>query len=324
MIDAYSIFRGRKRIKWWDIYNYRAIDWNYNGLYEYVKDRRPTFIDATTDPFPEKELVSLVTEHQLHDIAPILVPDFELAQRYRHLNFLFYPLWLVSAIQKQRTDPCQIVEQRNKKLSCLNRQPRLHRFLTYYELSKQPWFDEVFISFAGLNDLLGGSGDVETITQLYALGTNVKEYFTMHLTDFPRTSELNYDWENCHNPGSPAYTSCWANLATETSVHTFCVTEKTTKPLTSGSLLFPVSSQGFLKGLEAMGFDLNFKGINYAFDHEPRWTDRVKQCVDEINRVYNNLPDIWATNRSCLQHNNEHFLSDQLLEYCLQDIKDYV
>ena len=324
MIDAYHIFRERPYIKWWNIYNYRSIDWNYAGLHDYVKKQQPSFIDATTDPFTETELVSMVEKHQLHTLAPILVPDLELAKRYRHLNFLFYPLWLVSAIHRQQIESCTIETQRNQQLSCLNRQPRFHRFLTYYELTKQPWFDQVFISFAGLDHSLGGIGDVTDINQLYVLGADVVNYFKEHAVDFPKTSETTYDWRNCHSPNSTAYTNCWANLATETSVHTFCITEKTTKPLTSGCIFFPVASAGFIKTLKLIGFDLDIDGVDYTFDSELNWTARVKMCIEEINKVYNDLPDIWVANKSRLQYNHEYFRSDRLMEYCLQDVKEYV
>jgi len=324
LIDSHGIFRKASRVRWWDIHNYCKTNWHHHGLHEQVKQQNPKFIDATSDPFPEKELVNIVTKNQLHTIAPILVPDLSQAQRHRDLNFVFYPLWLLSAIEKSRSQPCPIKTQRTYALSCLNRQPRLHRFLTYYLLSQQSWFDQMHISFAGLDCDLGAPSEVTSMDQLYVLGLEVKNYFDHHRAQFPRTSEPGYAWDNCHDAMTSAYQDCWANLATETSVHAFCVTEKTTKPLQAGSLFFPVASAGFVDQLADMGFDMDYTGIDYSFDKETGWQQRTKQCIIEISRVYNCLENIWHANLDRIKYNSELFVSDSLLEYCLQDVKEYV
>jgi hypothetical protein len=323
LIDAYSIFRGRQVIKWWDIHNYQPTSAVKHGLFEYVKQQQPEFIDATTDPFPEQEIVSITRNHQLHLLAPILVPDLSLAKRYRDLNFVFYPLWILSAIEKH-TSRLQVAGlRRTQTLSCLNRIPRLHRFLTYYLLSQQPWFNQVYVSFAGIDSKLYAH-EVTDINQLYALGKEVKDYFAEHLGNFPLTSDDTFDWINNMHELSPAYTHCLANLATETSVHTFCATEKTTKALRAGCLFFPVASEKYIQQLSSMGFDFDFRHIDYSFDCKQDWRSRILGCVNEIAKLYENLDEIWHDNQARLQHNSDWFLSDNSIDYCLQDIKEYV
>ena len=324
LIDTYAIFRNANRLAWWDIHNYCKTRCSNDGLHEYVKNRNPSFIDATSDPFPEKELVVTVTENQLYTIAPILVSDIRVAQQHRDLNFLFYPIWLVSAIQSYQGQCNAIKKTRTQHLSCLNRQPRLHRFLTYYLLAQQPWFDQVYISFAGLDCDLGGCGDVASLDQLFVLGADIKNYFDKTQKQFPIFSDTGYTWNNCHDSTTPAYQDCWANLATETSVHAFCVTEKITKPLRAGSLFFPVASKQCVDQLAYMGFDMNYTGIDYLFDQEPDWQLRVRKCVNEISRIYYDLEEIWHANADRITYNSELFGSTSLLNYCFQDVKEYV
>jgi hypothetical protein len=323
LIDPYYIFRSGTRVPWWDIRNYLARGNPQDGLHAFVKQKHPKFIDASTDPFPEHDIVSVVEEHGLHELAPVLVPNFEMAQRYRNLNFVYYPICILSAIQRNQ-QAINIDSNRHQRLSCLNRQPRLHRFLIYYELAQRPWFNEVHLSFAGLNTLLGGCGDILDLDQLDIFDAVVKSYFLQHQSSFPITSQDDYQWQNCHSAEAPAYSTCWANLATETSVHAFCITEKTTKPLRAGCLFFPASSQGFIDGINRIGFDLNYRGIQLDFDQEPNWMTRVQLCVKEIDRVYKDIIDIWHDNRQQIKYNSDLFLSNQLLEHCLQDVKQYV
>lgn len=297
---------------------------SHDGLYDYVKSCDPGFIDAATDPFPEKELAIIVSQNNLHTIAPVLTADINVAQRHRDLNFLYYPIWLVSAIQSYQNQCNAIKQTRTQYLSCLNRQPRLHRFLTYYLLSQQPWFDQVHSSFAGLDCNLGACGDVVSLDQLIVLGEVVKNYFDQHQKQFPVTSDTGYAWNNCHDSTVPAYQDCWANLATETSVHVFCITEKTTKPLVAGTLFFPVASQQFVDKLSSMGFDMNYTGIDYSFDQEPTWQLRVQKCVNEISRIYYDLEEIWHANAHRIKHNSDLFASADLLNYCFQDVTQYV
>jgi hypothetical protein len=324
LIDSYGIFRDGASIRWWEIHNYCKQNWDHAGLYEYVTTKKPKFIDATTDPFPEHELVTTVRKNQLDKIAPILVPDLSLAQRYRDLNFVFYPLWILSAIEKTHQQPTDLSFGRTYKLSCLNRQPRLHRFLTYYLLAQMPWFDQIYVSFAGIDCDLGANSEVTSMNQLYELGLEIKNFYDNNRSHFPFSSQQDYHWENCHDTNTPAYVDCWANIVTETSVHAFCVTEKTTKCFTSGALLFPVASKGFVTELASMGFDMDYQGIDFSFDAEPDWRLRVQRCVHEVNRVYDNLENIWQNNLDRIKYNKELFLSNNLLEYCLQDTKNYV
>lgn len=323
MIDAYAIFRDKKTVKWWQIHNWLATNPSSTDLNGFVKNQRPAFIDATTDPFTEKELVSVTRDHQLHRLAPVLVADRDMAVRNKDLNFVFYPLWILSAIEKH-TSRLQVDQfRRSWSLSCLNRIPRLHRFLTYYLLSRQPWFDQVYVSFAGI-DPKQYVYEITDINQLYALGSEVKNFFDTHSKDFPMTKDPAFDWISDMHEISPAYTECWANLATETSVQAFCVTEKTTKALRAGCLFFPVASASYIQQLEHMGFDFDFEYIDYSFDQASSWQSRVAGCVDEIARVYKDLEEIWHANRARLQHNSDWFLSANALNYCLQDVRDYV
>ena len=82
--------------------------------------------------------------------------------------------------------------------------PRLHRAYTYYLLKQLPWFDNIFLSFSGLN-----LDTVEiTLDQINTtLGSDIANFFASELINFPITHESEYQWTNCHDADTTAYTA---------------------------------------------------------------------------------------------------------------------
>jgi hypothetical protein len=137
--------------------------------------------------------------------------------------------------------------------------------------------------------------------------------------------EKNYQQTNCHRPDSPAYTDCYSNLCTETAVNQFCPTEKTFKCITSGTLIFPVSSCDFVASLKDLGLDIDYAGLNLsAIDSIPDWKLRTRATISLLDQLYDNIAEIWHTNLEQLQFNQQVLQSKQLDNILLKNVQDHL
>jgi hypothetical protein len=286
---------------------------------------RPIVINAVTDPTAPDFIVDFLNQHEITDIVTVLT-------NYRDLpysNFKWFPTWILKAITASlRPDfayPQQLWSLRTHRVSCLNRIPKHHRFYTFYLLNQRPWFPEVYLSFGGFDPL----NDSQTPQQEYFSFFNEEEikWFQQHQHEWPIKHDHEYQWIDHlgqHDPFTPAYRDCYANIATETEVMVFCPTEKTTKCLRTGLLLFAVAVPGHMKSIRDMGFDIDYQGIDLGYDSVEDWRERIQACVAEVDRVYSDIPDIWHANQARLQYNSELFLSTEFANSLLTDVQDII
>jgi hypothetical protein len=205
----------------------------------------------------------------------------------------------------------------------------MHRIYTYYLLKQLPWHKDIFLSFHGLLPL--GNRDPMKPDEFSLqhiednLGFDVANFFANELCKFPLSCEPDYNWNNCHQASSPAYTDCYSNLCTETAVNQFCPTEKTFKCITAGTLIFPVSSCGFVASLKDIGLDIDYEGLNLnTIDSIPDWKLRTRATINLLDQLYDNIAEIWHTNLERLQFNQQVLQSKQLDNILLKNVQDHL
>jgi len=256
----------------------------------------------------------------------VFVSDQQFATDHHRHGIRFFPFawhWLHSYHSREFVagpppQPCMVDwNSRTHRLSCLNRMPSYSRFRTYYELQKQSWFPDVYNSFGGV-----GMSTTSVIDPYCGLESDAYQWFQAHQHEFPYSSQTDYAWTNNWEFSVPAYADTYANLVTETFGESVFMTEKTVKPLAAGNLVFVSAQKNFLQLLRNLKFDIDFEGVNQNYDMLPTWLERIQAMVKEIDRVYDNIPDIWHTNQQRLIYNQQWLFSDDFKNLMLTDVKD--
>lgn len=297
----------------------------------YYKGKKSIVIDAASDPWDldwVKDIAARCCPSGV--VSAILINDKVFADQNQHLNFRFFPVWGYRYCQwiQQYSNRDFFSNPRATRVSCLNRIPRLHRAYTYYLLNQLPWNKDVFLSFYGLqagNHLNANFVELSLNYIETELGAEVANFFATQLEKFPITCQSNYNWDNCHDAATDAYTNCYSNICTESSHDNFCPTEKTFKCIASGTLIFPVACPNFVSLLTHLGLDINYTGMNLtAIDSITDWKTRTKLTIDLLDQLYYNIEDIWRLNLNQLQDNQQVLQSRQLESTILKNIKDHL
>jgi hypothetical protein len=312
----------------------------FSKLLDFYKspDRIPAYsgkksivVDAASDPWS----VDWVKDIAMHCkssgvVSAFLINDKKFAEENQDLNFRFFPVWAYRYSQQvhQYTNRDFFSKRRSKRVSCLNRMPKLHRAYTYYLLKQLPWFDNIFLSFYGLksDDRLTSNTVEITLDQINtALGSDIANFFASELINFPITHESEYQWTNCHDADTTAYTDCYSNICTESSYSNFCPTEKTFKCIATNTLIFPVSCANFVSLLSHAGIDINYAGIDLStIDSTASWQLRAKLTIDLVDKLYYNIEDIWHSNKEQLLYNQQLLQSGRLEKSILLNIQDHL
>jgi hypothetical protein len=299
-------------------------------------------VNCSLDQLPYITLTEVIAKHQLQSTCVFMTSDHAMVEKYRHLNFRYFPYFIAEGIaqtkiQDNLENPIINFDSRTNRLSCVNRFARFHRLYTFYRLQQQPNLSDMKISFTLLETKLPDANGLLqpedlTLDELLDVA-RLHNYYTEEfaawiVSEYPHLPRQIEEQDNRDNKydnwvKSVAFSESYANIVTETYVEDFLPTEKVVKPLLAGCLFMPVSSQHYMKKLERMGFDLKFEGIDYSiYDNLPAWQERADRVVALANKLYPNLEDIWQANISRLKHNRELFFSTALEDHVLQDVKD--
>ena len=333
-VHDWWLFRDTFKVSWYDVRNHLR---HYKNAHQLNQDLhqaaqgRPIILDAASDPVEHQELIDTIQTANLADIAVTLVNDIDQRHRLTNLNLRYFPKWILVTMAKfHRTDlqlPPTLWQHRTHALSCMNRLVRKHRFYTWFLIQQRSWFKDVYRSFGSFGSCPRNSvGEYVQLDDMNnVLPADCFQWFVENMHQFPITSDPNFDWfNNQHDHLCPAFVDSYANIVTETSVEVFCPTEKTTKCLQTGTLMFPVASADYLSKLAAMGFAVDFEGIDYTWDNLPNWQVRAQLCVQQVDTVFDNLQQIWQQNIPRLQHNQNLFRSLDLFYHCVHDVKDLI
>ncbi len=297
---------------------------------------------CTLDQFPAMTLAHVVKQHGLQSNCAFLTSCHEIVEKYRDLNFRYFPYFMAEGIAQTKTsydleNPTITFGPRKNILSFVNRFARFHRVYAFYKLSQQPNLSNTKISFTRLEttfpDEHGILHPVElTLDQMLDVAKlqgyhsdNFESWLTAEFPNLPRQIEQYDNIDNKYDNWvkSEAFSESYANIVTETYVDDFLPTEKVVKPLMAGCLFMPTASKDYMKKLERMGFDLKFTGLDYnLYDNLPSWQQRTDAVIDLANTLYPDITDIWHENISRLKHNRELFFSKALEQHVIQDVGD--
>lgn len=299
-------------------------------------------VNCALDQFPAMTLSEVVQAHGLHTNCAFMTGDHEIVEKYRDLNFRHFPYFIAEGIaQTKTTDPLEnpniTFGPRDNKLSFVNRFARFHRVYAFYKLSKQPNLANAKVSFTRLETTFPDENGLLhpvnlTLEQLLNVakiqGYYSNDFESWLITEFPNLPRQIEEYDNTDNKydnwvKSVAFSGTYANIVTDTYVEDFVPTEKVVKPLLAGCLFMPISSKGYMKKLERLGFDLKFSGIDYnLYDNLPSWQARADAVIELANQIYPYIEEIWHNNIDRLKY-NRHLFSSKMLEQCvLQDVQD--
>lgn len=291
---------------------------------------KPILLSAASDPFQLGYAHEFLQQHQLLDkITAVLVNDWSLVKSNQYPIFRFFPT-LIYRFHKRfsKVEYPVDFDKRNYKLSCLNRAPKLHRALTFCYLSQYPWFDQVRFSFFGMDSTQVGNMPQQTCQEEFLALTGEAGKKWLDRQTFPISIPGDTPWENmstlgCHNPYTPSYVDTYANLCTESHHLYLTLTEKSVKPIAAGNLLWMVSAPQHMEVLTKLGFNLHYGDADYGtYDQIANPVKRIIACVENLNRYYDQLPDLWYTNRKKLIDNRNWLFSPGFGVHLKSYIKD--
>ena len=299
-------------------------------------------VNCSLDQFPAMTVANVAEKYNLYKNCIFMTSDCDIVDRYRHLNFRYFPYFIAEGIaqvkvQHELENPQIDFAPRKNILSCVNRFARFHRVYTLYRLRQYNNLANAKISFTTLEtNLPNGDGVLHpinlTVNEMLAVAQkhgyhsqDFEQWLRAEYSAFPLQFEQldnidnKYDnWVKCE-----AFSDSYANIVTETYVEDFLPTEKVVKPLLAGCLVLAVSSQNYMKKLQRMGFDLQFEGIDYAaYDNRSTWIERTDAVVELADKIYPDIQDIWQANIQRLAHNRNLFFSQTLQNHVIEDVSE--
>jgi hypothetical protein len=305
------------------------IDTNGVDKIKKMSQQKPVLVAAEDVPDLARidTISQKIKEHDLQNHITLLIEDPVAAKKHKDLGFRWFNANLLRTSVNNAGNRLPNWQHRQFRLSCLSKTPRLHRLRLWYLMHQRPWGKDVFKSLSSIR--FGEWLNLENasdIKNLYAqLGHNVTDWLLAHEHELPYSSEVGYDfWNNCMSSASPAYLDCYFNVTSESEIYHFHCTEKSVKPLIAGNIPIFFNAPGVMQMLTSIGFDLEFAGVNQPGESSDSCDKRCLAIVDEIDRVWADIPDIWQANLSRIKHNRDFSISDKLREICIQDVKEFV
>jgi len=202
------------------------------------------------------------------------------------------------------------------KFSCLNSVPKIHRLITLNKIYQHNLQDSVLHSFLWnkqkhtKNHLESDywKQDIKNYADEYNYFSNTLKHIC------PITIDDNADrnpYLNDHTVSSPAYNQTALHVITESSFTRLFFTEKTWKPIYAKQLFLSINAPGSIKKLEHFGFDVFRDFIDHSYDEEQGLVKRITMCVKEIERLKDNIMDIYQCTAQRRAANLLHLQSDE-------------
>lgn len=235
-------------------------------------------LDCSTDPFNGHEKFVKDRLSKVIDDFYILTGDTDYLDNPDD-RIIYYPTFYVEIIEGPRHPQTVLAGDRAHFLGCLNGRSRIHRIENYVKLKTKPyWPDCVFRIHRHFDYAL----ELKECDDDFCHHGILDDYLKSQ-SSLPQRSDNN-DLTSLH----PAYTSCYVNLVTETSVGNKQVflSEKTFKPFTTGQFALWLASPGTVSRLRKFGFDMFDDIIDHRYDLEPNWHTRIDMIHAELDRLY--------------------------------------
>jgi hypothetical protein len=208
----------------------------------------------------------------------------------KHPKIVHYPSYFFTTLNDRNLIKHNIVDPRPYKISCLNRNPWLHKSLNFVRMSQCPWFDQVQASFGVYYpDILSSPISAD----LLALITDSEAEYLESIYPMPLQLE-NDDVDKFESNACPTYQNCYIDYAPESRHDNTFISEKTWKPIFSGQFFFILGPAGIIAYLRDIGIDVFDDLIDHAYDQETELSIKVNMILDSITKfLENDLDQLW-------------------------------
>ena len=270
--------------------------------------------DATIDPFYNRNqragiLNNWVKQKGLK--AYLATSQFQ-TYKHSHLQEILYPCCFF--MFKNQSLPTLNLDLKQKRYSCLNRNPLWHRLLFYVLLKEKKLLNQTINTFYNYDPY----NNHKISSTYYALNAKLFEkYFTKameSLADFPIALLNDKQGVNDHSINHLAYLDAECNLATESTVDVEFTSEKTWKPIASGQCFHIVGSVGTNAWLRSFGLET----FDNVYDSTTNTITRLEQLVNQLDGN-----SMWtAENLDKIKHNYDLFHSGEIEKTILNPLDD--
>lgn len=242
---------------------------------------------------------------------------------YQEDRIIFFPGWLYASSLEYSKHDYTISSNRKYNFSSLNRYPAPHRLYLVYRLLEKELDKNNLVSCYGFKNPYNG----QELTA-FQLGVN---HLPLEVCDKISKTQMYKEclpgdnlWDNDHSFYHSAFADCYLNLITESAYTYTFFSEKTCKPLAAGQLFLSVNGKNSLDPLRSLGFEC-FDDIldNHAYESHSDMMVRIDCMLDLLDKIYNNLPDLFATKIKEIEYNREYFLSDSFRANLVSRLTDY-
>ena len=209
----------------------------------------------------------------------------------KHPKIVHYPRYFFTMLGDCNTIIPDIFKIRPYKISCLSRNPWLHKSINFVKLSKQSWFPDVQASFGAPYEHLVPSPITTDLLKL--ISKEDAEYLE---SIYPMPLKLaGDDLDKFESNACPTYQQCYIDYAPESRHEHAFISEKTWKPIFSGQFFFILGRCGIVNYVRSLGVDVFDDLIDHGYDNETDLVVKIDMLMSSINKfLTNNLDQVWA------------------------------
>ena len=221
-----------------------------------------------------------------------------------------------------------------KKISSLSNRHEYHKAATTAFIFNNFLSDDIILSWH--NNLKDDHHDYYLRDDFFIPKQIQKELFDREFCTNERILFDDDDLEKFNNPlcninwHNDAYTKCVINVTNESTFSSIgrlnneqpiiipgpFITEKTIKPLLSGTAFLHVGHPFLLEKLNELGINTNF-GFPNDYDKEPYEDERILKLYDTLEFIRNTpTMKIYEDSYDAINHNLQHIKSGKFLENC--------
>jgi hypothetical protein len=209
----------------------------------------------------------------------------------KHNKIVHYPHYFFKMFEDKNVIKPDIVATRPYKLSCLNRNPWIHKSINILEMKKQSWFDDVQLSYGVLYRYLMPS-PITTDLELLITKEEIKYLESI----YPLRLKIDNDnTSKFESNACPTYQQCYIDYAPESRHNNVFISEKTWKPIFSGQFFFILGPCGIIEYLRDIGIDVYDDLIDHSYDQEQDLVTKINLLMASITKFLNNdLDQLWV------------------------------
>lgn len=235
---------------------------------------------------------------------------------FKTTDIFYFPFWLFFSKITQEEDT-SFHDTRKYYASCVNRNPRMQRVFNIMELSKRPYFNDMYITFR--NDLLPALSQ-EIID---SFGQGFYDEFVAAYKLFPESKfDMMDELYHCSRVYEPGWADSYLNVATTASIdNDGFLCEKVFKPFRAEQLFLFQAPPNTVAYLRSIGFDMMDDYIDHArYDGEQDWKKRTQLMLEVLDEIYDDIPNIFLATKARRVYNREYLKSQELENLFMTDI----